>query len=451
MTLTKRVAGYAVGLRYEAIGDEVIDRTKQLLLDFLGVAFGGRALAGTSAALLRGVRALAGKEVGPCTVVGERAGFAPQYAALANGALAHSMDFDDTHRDAVMHQGTPLFAALLAIAEERGCSGRDLLAATVAGYEIGGKLGTAHGERVHLRGFHPTATTGIFAVTAAAARLSGLDEAQTASALGLALSMSSGTAQFAESGGANKPFQVGLAAHNALYAVALAGEGFPGTGAPLEGTHGYYAAYAEPGANVHAIDFGERPGEVLKVGVKPYPSCRYTHGTIDGVAALVCREELAAEEIEAIEVLIPPAGYQLVGSQPDVKRRPGTVVDAQFSAYFAAASTALDRGYSWAAYDRLSDPRVCALMDRVSVQASDGLSGMATALRMRARGREWSLEVPLPKGEPETPLTWDDIEGKFMSLATQVVDPGRAHEIALQVRALDGAAGVKDLAGLLRG
>jgi len=448
---THAVASYALSLRPEAISAEAMDRTKQLFLDFLGVALGGRALAMTSPALLEGVRALAGGTQGPCSVAGDASGHAPQHAALANAALAHAMDFDDTHRDAIMHLGAPVLAALLALGEQRGSSGRDFLTAAVAGYEVGAKLGRAHGDRVHLRGFHPTATTGIFSTTAAAACLMVLDEATVEHALGLALSLSSGSQQFAEGGGGNKPLQVGMAAHNALYALTLAQAGFPGTSQPLEGRFGYYATYAEPGSDLDAIAFdADAASEVLNVGIKPYPCCRYSHGTIDGVAAIARREQLAPDEIESIEVTIPAAGFGLVGADPDQKRRPAGVVDAQFSAYFAAAATAADGAYSWDSYARLRDPRVERLMDRTTVHGDAALYGMQTHLRVSAKRGSWELDVPFPKGEPEEPLSWDEVERKFLGLAGLVLEPKRAVELASLVRRLDASDDLSELTSLLR-
>src|SRR4249919_476517 len=128
--LTRRVAAYGGQLRYEAISPEAIDRAKQLLLDFIGVALGGAALWSEREALLRSVTALAAGASGDATVAGQNGGFVRQHAALLNGAFAHSMDFDDTHREAIMHVGAPLFPALLAAGED--ASGVEFLMAAVA-------------------------------------------------------------------------------------------------------------------------------------------------------------------------------------------------------------------------------------------------------------------------------------------------------------------------------
>jgi 2-methylcitrate dehydratase PrpD len=449
--ITKQVAHYAASLKYEAIGPEVLDRTKQLLLDFLGVALGGRALAPTSDAFIKGVGRVSGQ--GDCSVAGEKNGYPAHYAALLNAAFGHSMDFDDTHRDAVMHQGTPLFSALLAASEEQGgVSGKQFLTASVAGYEIGGKLGLAHRDRVHVRGFHPTATTGIFAATAGVGSLLGLDAATIEDALGHDLGMSSGSGQFTSGGGALKPLQVGMAAHNALYAIAMAREGLPGTREPLEGPFGYFATYSEPGSDPEKVHLDlESPREVLAVGLKPYPCCRCSHATIDGVTRIVMEHALKPEEIDSIEVALPPVGFQLVGARPDEKRRPQGLVDAQFSVYFAAASSALDGKYSWDSYKRLGDPALVTMMDRVTVRPSEALVGMGAQVTLASKRGTTTLDLPLPKGEPELPLTWDEVEGKFLSLAREVLGMERSLELAARVRGIEDAGDVAEIARLLRG
>jgi 2-methylcitrate dehydratase PrpD len=447
--LTQRVADYALRLRFEAVSAKALDRTKQLLLDFLGVALGGVSYWPAAPAMLHGVRSLAVRSDGASTVVGQSKAYRRQDAALLNGALAHSMDFDDTHAAAIMHIGTPLFPALLAAGED--ASGAEFLTAAVAGYEVAGKLGMAHLDRVHLRGFHPTATTGIFAATAAAGRLLGSSADVVENALGLASSMAAGTQQFSDGGGANKPYQVGMAAQNAIVALLMAGAGVPGAARPLEGRFGYFAVFAEPGSRVDDVVLDlEAPSEVLRIGIKPYPCCRYSHGTIDGVREIVLQERLKPEDIEAIEVRLPVAGYRLVGAEPATKRRPPSLVEAQFSAYFAAAVAASDQPYSWDSYTRLAEPRLQQVMDRVTVTASESLTDMQTHVSVRAEGRTWSLDVPLPSGEPELPLSWGEIEAKFLALATPLLGHGRSVEVITRVHALETHTSMRELSRLLR-
>jgi 2-methylcitrate dehydratase PrpD len=231
----------------------------------------------------------------------------------------------------------------------------------------------------------------------------------------------------------------------------MAGAGVPGAARPLEGRFGYFAVFAEPGSRVDDVVLDlEAPSEVLRIGIKPYPCCRYSHGTIDGVREIVLQERLKPEDIEAIEVRLPVAGYRLVGAEPATKRRPPSLVEAQFSAYFAAAVAASDQPYSWDSYTRLAEPRLQQVMDRVTVTASESLTDMQTHVSVRAEGRTWSLDVPLPSGEPELPLSWGEIEAKFLALATPLLGHGRSVEVITRVHALETHTSMRELSRLLR-
>ena len=437
--ITERLVDYTLSLKYEDIPPEVIERTKQLFLDFLGGAVGGRTLAESNTAVVHGAAAIAADTPGACTVLGEPRQFPPHLAALLNGTFAHSMDFDDTHKEAVTHPGTPLFATLLAVAEQTGASGRDLLTAAIAGYDVGCKLAMLHSDRVHMRGFHPTATTGIFACTMAAGRLLGLSREALLNAVALNLSQAAGSVQFSETGGANKPLQVGLTAHNALYSLTFAQAGFQGNARPLEGKFGYFMAYAGQGLDPDqaAADLGER-FEVMHTAVKPYPCCRYNHPVIDGVLDIMERDTLAAHDVQGIDVTISNAGYNLVADPPESKRKPAGTVDGQFSVYFAAAVAALDRSYGWSSYDRLHDPQVLDMMDRVAVRASTDVANLSAAVSLATRdGRAHDMDVAFARGEPERPLGWEELEDKFNDLWSQGQGMASSAAVLAQVRALD--------------
>ena len=448
--ITERLVDYTLGLRYEDIPPEVIERTKQLFLDFLGGVVGGRALAESSDAVMRGARALASDAQGVCTVLGESHAYPAHLAALLNGVFAHSMDFDDTHKEAVTHPGTPLFASLLAVAEQTGASGREFLTAAIAGYDVGCKLAMVHGDRVHARGFHPTATTGIFACTMAAGRLMGLSRGELLNAVALNLSQSAGSLQFGETGGANKPLQVGLAAHNALYSLAFAKAGFQGSARPLEGRFGYFMAFAEEGLDLEqaTAGLGER-FEVMHTAVKPYPCCRYSHPAIDGVRDLMTEEGLAFEDVRGIDIALSGAGYKLVADPPEAKRRPDGVVDGQFSVYFATAIAALEGSYAWSSYTRLHDPQVLGMMDLVTVRASSDVANLSAEVAITTRdGRRHRMEVAFARGEPERPLGWEELEAKFQGLWSEGRGLVSPETVVARVRELDQA---EDVAGFARG
>ncbi|MBI2872403.1 MAG: MmgE/PrpD family protein [Chloroflexi bacterium] len=452
VNVSHRLAEYALSLKYEGVPEPVRRRTRELFLDFLGVALGGRQVESTPP-ILAATRALLSGGSGPCTVVGEAQTFPAHLAAMLNATLAHSMDFDDTHAGAVMHIGTPVFATLLALAEEKGSSGRDFLTAAVAGYDVGCKIGKGHGESVHHRGFHPSATTGVFAATAAGGRLLGMAQPQVLNALGLNVSQAAGSQQFLENGAWNKRLHVGLACHNAIYSLAFAREGFKGAVSPIEGRFGYYRLYCQDGYDLErAVSGLGTEFEVMATAVKPYPCCRYNHGPIDAVVDLVRQHDLRPTDIAAIDVYMPPTGHALVGEPADFKRRPSDVVEGQFSVFFAAAVAALWRRYGWDAYGALSDPQVQGLMQKVHAHADPGVRGLgARTVITTTRGQRLTMDVPAPKGEPENPLAWEEMAEKFRSLATGVLGAERTRQVIATVGRLDSLADVRELTRLLRG
>ena len=329
--LTEDLVDYTLGLGHESIPPEVLDKTKQLFLDYLGVAFGGRRFAEASPSIMGAVNDLSNGQRGPCTVVGDGERFPSHYAALLNGAFAHAMDFDDTHRDAVMHPGAPVFSTLMAVAEENGYSGRDLLTAAVAGYDVANKLGKAVKGGIHKRGLHPTATTGIFAATVAAAKLLGLSRDEAINAMGINVSQAAGSQQFVEFGGWNKPFHVGMAAHNAIFALTLARRGFLGASSPLEGRFGYFFSYSANGWDPAEIAGLGTEFEVMYTGIKPYPCCRYNHSVIGAVRDLVQEHRLSPGDIASMDVYINPVGPQYRGRarRPEAKTHDASVGTVQ--------------------------------------------------------------------------------------------------------------------------
>src|SRR5690348_8579081 len=212
---TATLADYVAELRYEDIPPEVLERAKVLTLDFLGSAIRARREAESTPSLLKMLEALALDAKGDATVFGDAKSWSPAVAALLNGALGHSLDFDDTHADSSLHPSAPVVPAAFAVGELVGASGRDVLTAIVAGYEVCCRLGQALDPTSHYaRGFHPTATAGTYGAAAAAGKLFGLSKEQLVAAFGVAGSQAAGSLQFLVNGAWNKRYQVGAAAMN---------------------------------------------------------------------------------------------------------------------------------------------------------------------------------------------------------------------------------------------
>jgi 2-methylcitrate dehydratase PrpD len=420
---SRRLAEFAVNLGYEDLPSDVIERTKLLILDIAGNMVRARNDAESTPAMVRAIEVL-GLATGACAVPGDVKTYAPSAAALLNGTLAHSLDFDDTHAEASLHSSAPIVPAALAAAEMTGASGKDLIAACVAGYEVQIRLALALGPSDHYdRGYHPTATCGIFGAVAAAGKLLGMDADQIESAFGIALSQSAGSMQFLADGAWTKRSHVGQAAQNGLMCAVLAKEGFKGPKEAFEGKWGFLHAYAPNADPAKAdADLNER-WETMRLAVKPFPSCRYTHAAMDALKQIMRDEGVTADEVEAVEIGLPMTGMKIVSLPEDAKHNPKSVVDGQFSMPFCAAVVLREGTLLWDHYaTHLTDPETLALTKKITcVNDPDvealfpaNMAGKATVKTPRGT---FSVLIDVPKGEPSNFMSVEEFRGKFAGLA----------------------------------
>jgi 2-methylcitrate dehydratase PrpD len=448
--LTETFAAFAAGLRHEDLPPEVERRARLLLLDLAGNMLRGRHDAESSPPLLAAVRAM-GLGTGTSVVFGEMRRWSPAGAALLNGAFAHSLDFDDTHAAGSLHPGAPVIPAALAAAEISGAAGSEVIAAIIAGYEVTNRLALALPAGAHYdRGYHPTATCGVFGAAAAAARVLGLDAARVVDAFGIALSQSAGSLQFLENGAWTKRFQVGWAAMAGLSAALLAREGFVGAAKSLEGRAGFLHAYAPSPEPARALQALGTEWELMRTAVKPYPSCRYGHASVDAALALRAEHGLEAVEIEQVIMGLPNKGMRLVGAPLAYKQAPQNVVDGQFSGPFVVACALLHGRFAWDSYARLEEPALRALMRKIECVEDPEVeaefpANMSGKLTIRARGQLFERKVVVPKGEPDNFLTEAELRKKFHGLADAVLGAERAARLADAIMALGGAADVEPM------
>src|SRR5205085_1301059 len=347
---TATLASYVSNLKFEDIPPEVRQRAKMLTLDFLGSAVRARQESESTPAIM-GMLAALGLDVGGgATVCGDAKTYSPSIAALLNGALGHSLDFDDTHADSSLHASAPVVPAAFAVGELVGASGRDVLTAIVAGYEVCCRLGNALDPTSHYaRGFHPTATAGTYGAAAAAGKLFGLTKDQLISAFGVSGSQAAGSLQFLVNGAWNKRYQVGAAAMNGVIAATLARNEFIGSTEAVEGKHGLLVGYSDNPHPDRATAGLGKIYETMKIGVKPYPSCRYTHAALDALIAMRREHNLTPDQIKRVEIGLHRNGITLAGD-PATKRHPKSIVGGQFSMFFTGAA-ALDQGsFGWDDY-----------------------------------------------------------------------------------------------------
>ena len=452
MNVTRTLSDYSAGIRLAALPAEVVTRARFLLLDLVGNIVRARHDAESTPALLAAARAL-GLTAGNSGVFGDPARYAPAGAALINGVLAHSLDFDDTHAGGSLHPGAPVIPAALAAGEMVGASGADVLAAIVAGYEVTCRIALALPAGEHYnRGFHPTATCGVFGAAAAAGRVFGLSAEDIASALGIALSQSAGSLQFLANGAWTKRFQVGWAAMAGLTAATLAREGFKGAAEALEGRHGFLRAYAPDPVPERALQGLGTEFELMRTAVKPYPSCRYGHAGIDAALMLRAANDIQPKDITSIRLGLPRSGMMLIGAPADKKANPQNVVDGQFSGPFVISSALATGAMGWDSYTGLQDPGIRALLSKVTCEFDPEIeaefpANMSGKLTIEAGGKTFTQKVVVPKGEPTNFLTENELRSKFAGLTDAVLGEERAAKLADAVLGIDTT---NDIAGLMR-
>jgi 2-methylcitrate dehydratase PrpD len=359
------------GLTYEDLPEDVRRVALHCILDWTGCA-----LAGSREPLAELLRAEYGQRAGGCHVIGGDRQTDAETAALLNGASGHALDYDDTNPAVGCHATAPVLPAALAAAQMRGASGADLITAFVVGVEIEGRVGRAIGTEHYNRGWHTTATFGVFGAAAAVSRLLGLDSAQYAVAMGLAASRASGVK--ANFGTMTKPYHAGLAAAAGLTSAQLVARGFTANPDAVFGNQGYLQAAATGRAydeRVHAVADRWLIAETL---FKHHAACHLTHAAIEGVCAL--RHAAPASRVKGITLSVHPDILDVCGIP-----EPTTGLQGKFSLRCTAAMALLgiDTANPQVFVDAvIRREDVQRTLRRVTVEADASLTTMQTRVTM---------------------------------------------------------------------
>lgn len=449
--MTEKFANFCEELRYEDLPHDVIKRTKLLILDTVGIIIRARHDAESTSSLVSAIERLEMSN-GSCQVFSDNKSYSPSAAALLNGTLAHSLDFDDTHAEASLHSSAPILAAALAAAEMNKSSGQQLITACVVGYEIQIRLGLAGGSSAHYKkGFHPSATCGIFGAAAAAGYLMGLNKDQYISAFGIALSQSAGSMQFLTDGAWTKRSHVGQAAQNGLSCAIMAAEGFKGPSKAFEGKWGYLHSYASGGDMEKAIDGLGKKFETLNLGVKPYPSCRYSHAAIDGIIELKNELGFSTAELDDIDIGLSETALNIIGYPLSDKQNPKSVVDGQFSMPFCAAVTVKSGGLKWDDYkNHLNDSDTLSLCNKIKVSPDKDAEEccpeyMSAKVKVVVKGKKYEKFVKIPKGEPENFMEDSEFISKFRSLTEPYLSNEKIDKLTGSMLKLDQSNNINSI------
>ncbi len=427
---TAAVAEQVAAVRSDALPAEVAERTRHVLLDWLGVTIAGSA----EPSALIAQRVAAGEGGYPlATVVGTGLRTGPQQAALANGVAAHALDYDDGNRWAGAHPSAPVVSAVLALAESRGASGAQAAEAVVAGIQALCLIGYANGPSAYARGFHTTGTIGAFGAAAGCARLLGLDAGASARALSLAATQAAGLK--AVFGTMGKHLNAGRAAANGLLAAKLAAEGFGAPADTIEAPQGFAATQStsfDPDRRLEGGRYG-----VERVLFKRYACCADAHSAIEGVRAILARRPASPDQVAGVRLRVS-SGLLDVCAIP--VPRSGT--EGKFSATYAAALALAGEAAGPGDFtdDAVRRPQLLGLLGRIKLEA--GWEGHASdpievTMRFTDGTSETAKVNPLvPVPDAELPAQWAGLVAKFTALAEPVVGRERA------ARLLEGVTGV---------
>jgi 2-methylcitrate dehydratase PrpD len=440
-------------ISFHELPRDVIRTAKYLLLDFLGVTIRGSLT--ESAISAQSLVSQFHSTAGDMTVIGTDITTDPLHAAFANGIAAHSIECDDVVNEASLHPAvTVMTTALSAASLAGGCSGKDFIAAIVGGYETVIRLGVAVDPASHYaRGFHPTATCGTFGSAMTAAGILKLGMVQTANALGIAGSQAAGSMEYLTDGVFTKRFHAGWASQSGLTAALLAAEGFTGPKTIIEGKFGFLKGYSDSPCPERLFSGWKNPYKLMKTSIKPHACCRYSQGPIDCLLKIMIDNQLSPADIKTATVGVLRAGFPLVAEPVEKKRRPATIVDAQFSMPFGASVAIL---FGNAALDRytlknLQSQKVMDLMTRINCVEDPALDTQypskwpATAKIETHDGRQYSYKIEYPKGDPENPLSYEEIKDKFLSMVNPVLPIQQAKKIILLVEDFENIEDVRQV------
>ena len=450
MDVTAILAKFVTGLQYESIPRKAVETAKVAVRDCLGVA-----LAGSREEDARIAAEIARQEGAreETSVIGQGFRTSALNAALANGTAAHALDFD--HSFTIMGQPTaPVTPATFALGEALGASGRQIIEAYVAGFEVTAKLVHSLRDSAH-DGWHAPSTLGSFGAAAASSKLLGLNAAKTQMALGITASMASGIV--ANFGTMTKPLHVGLGARNGVLAAKLAAGGYTANVKAIEGGFGFYQVLHE-NTPIHeqAIEELGRSYALVTDGlrIKPYPCGGLTHQVIDSVLEFKGKNGLTAEMIERVDVDVVKHTFDRI-----VFRVPQTGIQGKFCMPYLVARAIIDGkiGLHIFTDSAVRDQNVLKLAERVQMNLDPNLkksdaAGRPCRVTVRLRnGQTFTREAQHAKGGPEYPMTEAELRDKFTECAREAIDARSAAQALDYIENLETLSDVRLLCEILRG
>ena len=458
--LIESLSRFADETTFERLPSAVVTSVKQRFLDTIGICLAASA-EGLGAGVADLVDVWGGCE--EASLISRLGRYPAPNAALYNGTLAHSLDFDDTHLPSILHPSASIVPATLAIGEALDASGRDAIAAAAIGYEVCVRLGMA-GYDPALRnsiffekGWHATSICGAMASAAISAKLLKLSVSGIASAMGISASMASGLLEANRVGGSVKQLHCGWAVHSGITAALLAQRGYTAPPTILEGRFGFYAAFCD--GKFIGSQITEGLGEhwvAPEIFFKPYPSNHFTHAAIDAALAFKQTHQVKPDDIKSIELGAAGAPLRTIGEPREQKIKPHSGYHARFSGPFAIATTLLKTSGLGVSFENFTDENV---HDPVHLELAAKVQTFVDPECERvypnqfpavlcihlASGESWVKRVMVNRGGPGNPLSDDELFVKFKLNAERCISSAQVTLLAETIQSMDRLDRISDV------
>lgn len=452
MDTTRQLAQFIANQSYSDIPPDVRGLAKYTIIDTLGCCIAGYTEAREECEwVVNLIKDLGGTPESSVFMNGFKT--SPPFAALANGTMIHSIDFDDTHMGSISHFSASLVPTVFSLGERVGADGPRLLEAFVLGFEVGARVGRQMMPS-HYKFWHPTSTFGSLASVAAASKILELDEVETEYALGLAADQAGGLRYCIDKGDYSKNLHPGFAAMKGVMLALLVKKGANGPKGILEYPTGFCHAFSEgPGIEKIASGLGD-PYELTSNGLKAYPTILISHAAIQAVLELMEEHGVEDPDIAKISLRTPRTA-----KGQGQNYHPETPLAARLSIPFCVALAVADKKISLTQFsrERLGDPQITDLMNRIEIEEDGTLNEqypetLASVVEMEVRGKGiLKNQVIYPKGNMKNPLSEDDIIDKFRRLCSVSIKKERCEEILQRLLYLDKSDSVQPLFDSLRG
>ena len=426
-SISERMAGYIKNLRFSDIPSTVVDKAILHIIDTFGVAVASRDLEIVKP-LLHLVMDEGGSE--DCVLFGHNRRVPMANAAMFNAASTAALDFDDKHLSSSIHLSCTVVTTALTVGQKYHITGKELLTAIIAGYEIEARLGMAAPWKFHDRGLHPTSIFGAIGSNIVASRIMGLNEREMANSLGLACSMAAGLMEYVKYGSWVKPLQIGWAVHAGIWAARLAASGYIAPPTAFEGRNGLFESHLH-GDNYDIVAQLKSLGsewQTLGMSIKPYPSCHSTHSSIDAVIDIIREHGLSPTDVLSITTLVPRKAYNLCCVPRDEKLRPSNWYSAKYSIPYTVSVAAHKMNVTLPDFTDKSIKRQemldfarkveCIYDSNYDRFAASPFIPSKTVLK--TPGATYEREVMAHKGTPPNPMTVDEVITKFRSNTNEV-------------------------------